>query len=142
MWIKEVFCLLLGAASSLVVAGGLFALITSVGILPRLAGKSHTGSHIGKYEMSVALGGSLGNAFMFFDWKLPLGVVGIGLTGLFMGVFIGCLATALAESLNTTAVFSRRVKLRKGMGIIVLSLALGKTFGSLLFFAKQWYHMP
>lgn len=127
-----------GLSAGFTAAGGIFALITSVGVLTRLAGKTHTASHILKYEMAVMLGGIAGNLLTVYELEIPAGKAGAGILGLFSGIFVGCLATSLAESLNVTAVFSRRAKLKSGLGYIVLSLALGKMIGSLLFYYKGW----
>ena len=45
---------------------------------------------------------------------------------------------ALAELLNVFPVFTRRLNLTKGTSWIVVSLALGKTLGSLMQFYKGW----
>lgn len=141
MWIEQILFALIGLSAGFVVAGGVFALITSIGVIPRLAGRTHTARYIKKYETSVFLGGTTGCLLSLLDWKLILGQWFAGVIGIFIGIFVGCMATSLAESLNTTSVFARRVKLHKGIPYVVLSLALGKTIGSLLFFACRW-HKP
>lgn len=139
MWIKEVLMGITGLAAGTMVAAGVFALITSIGVIPRMADKSHTASHIKSYETAVILGGIWGNLMNIFDIPFPLTWVALLIFGLFSGVFVGSLATALAESVNSTAVFSRRIKLHRGMGVIILSTALGKAIASLLFFYLGWY---
>jgi stage V sporulation protein AB len=57
--------------------------------------------------------------------------------GLTQGIFVGCLAVSLAEALNGTAIFSRRVKLKYGLNFIILSVALGKMMASLIQFAND-----
>ena len=54
------------------------------------------------------------------------------------GIFVGCLAVALAEALNGTAIFARRAKLQMGLSFIVLSVAVGKVLASLLQFYNDW----
>ncbi len=58
----------------------------------------------------------------------------LGIAGLFMGMFVGCLALAIAEMLNSIPIFARRVSYRHGLGIAVLAVALGKLAGSLFYF--------
>lgn len=139
MWINQIFLGFIGLCCGFLVAGGVFALITSVGIVPRMAGKTHTGNSVKTYEMSIFLGGALGNIFGLFNIELITGKTGAGMFGIFAGVFVGCLAVAIAETLNTTAVFSRRIHLTRGMGYIILGLALGKIAGSIWFFYYHWY---
>ena len=52
---------LFGLAGGMVTAAGVFALITVIGIIPRLAGRSRTGARIHTYETAICLGGILGN---------------------------------------------------------------------------------
>ena len=139
MWISQLLCAVIGLSCGLIVAGGVFALITSIGVIPRMAGKSHTGKYVRVYEMSVFFGGCIGNIIFIYKVSLPLGILSVALFGLFSGVFVGCLATSLAETLNTTAVFSRRINLTMGMGFIILCLALGKFFGSMMYFYHYWF---
>ena len=139
MWIKEILLGASGLGAGALVSAGVFALISSIGLIPRMAGKTHTGSHVKKYEIAVLFGGTLGNVMNIFRVSVPLGVAGLILFGLFAGIFVGCLATSLAESLDATAIFSRRVRLHKGMGIIILCVAMGKLLASILFFYLRWY---
>ncbi len=139
MWIKYLLLAVAGLSAGTLVAGGVFALITSIGVIPRLAGKTHTGEYVKTYESSVLLGGVLGNIVMIYGLDLRFTVVFLGIFGLFAGMFVGCLATSLAESLNTTAVFSRRIVLHRGMGAIIVCVALGKLIGSMMFFYLNWF---
>ena len=67
------------------------------------------------------------------DWEL-WGSLLLSVFGIFAGMFVGCFAIAIAEMLNTIPVFTRRIRLGKGIGIVMLFLALGKTIGSLIYF--------
>lgn len=134
MWIKQLLMGIFGISSGFIVAGGVFALITAIGVLPRMAGKTHTGKHAKLYEDFVILGGTVGNILTVYKPDIPFGSVFVTMFGLFAGIFVGCLATSLAESLNTTAIFTRRINLKVGISFIVLSLALGKTIGALFHF--------
>ncbi len=139
MWIKEVLLGVTGLASGVLVASGVFALITSIGLIPRMADKSRTASHVKTYETAAILGGVWGNLLNIYKFPFPFGYPALVLFGIFSGIFVGCLATSLAESINTTAIFSRRVRLHKGMAAITVSIAVGKVIASLLFFYKGWY---
>ena len=59
-----------------------------------------------------------------------------GLVGMAYGVFVGCLIMSLAETLDAFPVLCRRLKLSEGMGLLVLSLALGKSLGSIFYFLQ------
>lgn len=128
----------MGFGGGAVVAAGVFALVSTIGIIPRLAGKSHTARYIGRYEDSVVLGGILGNIIYIYEISVPIGIIGGIFFGFFVGIYVGVLAISLAEATGATAIFSRRAKLKKGLGAIVLAFALGKSFGAFLMFFERW----
>ena len=120
----------IAAAGGGVVAGGVFALISLIGIVPRLASRTATASHIAAYESCIIWGGILGNLAFVFEWKLPFGMTGLLIFGVFCGVYVGCFAMALAEMLKVMPIFAERARLVQGIPYIVLAIALGKSFGS------------
>lgn len=126
------YCLLAicGFAGGLVVAAGVFAFITLLGVVNRLASKTSTAKHIVIYENMVILGGILGNTWFVYQWDIPFGMIGLILFGLFSGMFIGCQAMALAEVLDVIPVFAKRVKIKYGMPYIVATIAMGKAVGA------------
>ena len=116
------------------VAAGLFAFITTVGVVTRLAAGTKTARYLMLYETLAIVGMTLANGFDFFGWRLPLGVIFRGTCGVFTGVFVGCLAAALAEVVNVFPVMTRRIKLKVGMPYLVVAFALGKGIGA-------WYEL-
>ena len=122
-----VFLIIIGFSGGALVAAGVCALITSTGIVTRMADQSHTAASIRTYETIITLGAVFWNLFWIYFIPIRIPVVGIVLIGLFQGVFVGCLAVSLAEALDGIAIFSRRVKLYQGVGMIILFTALGKS---------------
>lgn len=58
MWIRMIFLPgMVGLASGLAVAGGMFALLIALGVIARFAGKTNTASWVLYYEDAAALGG-------------------------------------------------------------------------------------
>ena len=139
MWIDNLLLVIIGLGSGVTVAGGVFALITTIDIVPRMADVTHTAKYVTSYEMAVLAGGVFGNHLSTFPISLSLPVWTVGLYGLCSGIFVGCLAVALAEALNVTAIFTRRLRLHKGIALIICSMAIGKTLGSLLYFYNEYY---
>lgn len=125
---------LIGISFGAAVAAGLFAFITTVGVVTRLAAGTKTAKHIKLYETVAIFGVTLANGFDLYQWEIFGGVIVRSLCGLFFGVFVGCLAAALAEVVNVFPVMTQRIKLRVGMPYLVLAFALGKGFGA-------WYHL-
>ena len=123
-----------GISFGVAVAAGLFAFITTVGVVTRLAAGTKTAKHVMLYETVAIFGVTLANGVDLFQWQIPGGAVFRIACGLFSGVFVGCLAAALAEVVNVFPVMTRRIKLKVGMAYIVLVFALGKGFGA-------WYQL-
>ena len=133
MWIKQIFLGILGLSSGLAVAGGMFALFIALGVVSRFAGKTHTAEYIWYYEDAAAIGGILGNLLWVYQIPVPVGMVGVVSYGLFAGIFTGAWAMALTEIVDTIPIFSRRIRLKTGMPWIVISMALGRSLGALVY---------
>ena len=75
MWIRECILAAIGLLCGAATAAGSFALITSLGIVPRMAGKSSTAVHVIAYENALILGGILGNVLAAVSythlWDMP-----------------------------------------------------------------------
>ena len=130
MLIKSILLGFIGVTAGAVVAGGIFAFITMVGVLTRLAIRTNTANRILLYEDIVVLGAGIGNAVMLFEVSIPLGTIGLIFFGLFAGSFVGCLAVSLEEVIQVFPVIIHRTKLKIGMPVIVLCLAIGKGIGT------------
>ena len=138
MWWQQIFMAVVGLSAGFGVAGGLFALIIALGVVSRFAGRTHTARYIFWYEDAVALGGIWGNLMSVYQLAIPLGSLGAGIFGAFAGIFVGAWAMALTEIVNIIPIFTRRITLRRGMELIIFSMALGRTLGALLYYAKRW----
>lgn len=155
-WMKQILLGVVGLAAGLGVSGGVFTTLIAVGLIPRFAGKTHTAKHIFLYEEMVVcgtiLGGLISVFFPFLDVigfaeQIPIlkrgypyiGPAVLVIFGLFAGVFVGCLALAIAEMLDSIPIFARRMKFRHGVGVVILCMAIGKTVGSLIYFWKEFF---
>ena len=70
--------------------------------------------------------------------SIPIGEFVLVPLGLFIGIFVGCEIMALAEILNVFPIFVRRVKLVKYVPYFILTVALGKTVGEMVFAFYRW----
>ena len=129
--IENVFLGLLGLSFGLTVSAGIFAFITMLDVIPRLTHRTGTAVHLYGYENMIILGGTLGNILFLFVGNFPVSYVGLAVFGLFSGIFIGCLAMALAESLRVIPIFVKRLKMKEGLPIILIAIALGKLVGTI-----------
>ncbi|RKI78424.1 hypothetical protein D7V83_17120 [bacterium 0.1xD8-71] len=159
MFLKQILLAVIGVSAGLIVSAGVFTVLISVGLIPRFAGKMHVAHKIFVLEEMVVFGTLAGGFFSIFsNWGMIGSYIrqrqlfGPGTTdgiwnfistlflilfGLFAGIFVGCLALAIAEMLNTIPVFARRIGFRHGLGIAILAVALGKFMGSLIYFTQR-----
>ncbi|HJA31649.1 MAG TPA: stage V sporulation protein AB [Candidatus Eisenbergiella pullicola] len=151
---------ILGLGAGILVSAGVFTVLLAVGLVPRFAGKTHTGNKIFLYEEMIVFGTLTGDFFSVFPqygqigdwvrqgllfgthtvsiWKWISGLA-VSLFGFFAGIFVGCLALAIAEMLDSIPILTRRIGYRHGLGFLVLGVALGKLVGSLIYFAFHFY---
>lgn len=132
MLIKQAALCFIGLCSGATVAAGVFAFITMLGIIPRLAARTNTADHILCYENAIILGGTLGNIWILFELPMHLSVVMVVVFGIFSGIFVGCLYMALAETLRVLPIMVNRIQLKEGFPIIVAAIAAGKVVGTLI----------
>ena len=141
MW-TDVFFAVVGLSAGLLISFGMFTVLFVLGMIPRFAGKTRTVNKLILYEESVIWGCIIGGIYsVFYKWidiARVLGKTGSLITlsfcGVFAGVFVGCLALAIGEMLNTIPIFSRRIGFRHGLGLAITSMAFGKFVGSLYYF--------
>lgn len=135
---QNIILAIIGFSGGIAVAGGTFALITILGIVPRLAGGLKISCDIYKMETLIALGGTVGSIITVYNLHVHIGIAGLVISGIFAGIFVGALAMSLAENLKVLPVLFKRLELKKGIPVIVVMIALGKGLGTLyqLFFCS------
>lgn len=151
------FLILLGVSYGLLAAAGVFTVLVAVGLVPRFAGKTHTAGHVILYEEMVIFGTLTGGVFSIFSrycqfgawWQRTfpgqenllygIGIVWQAVFGLFAGMFVGCLALAIAEILDSIPILARRISFRHGMGLAIISMAIGKLCGSVFYFLTEFH---
>ena len=117
-WLANICVAVVGFAGGVGVAGGVFAYISILGILPRLAGRMGLAKYLYSLENMIAYGGIAGTIVSVFQLPLPIGYIGGMVIGFFSGIFTGAL------------IMCHRLKLVHGLPILIFSLALGKALGS------------
>lgn len=132
--LKNVLLAIIGLGGGMLVAGGLFAFLVTVGVVTRLAAGTKTAKFVMLYEDVALLGGTIGNLAYVYSVGIPAGVLGFVLYGMSAGIFIGCLAAALAEVINMLPVLSERLDMKKGMAAVMVAFAIGKLVGA-------WVHL-
>lgn len=157
--LKQIFLAVIGSSYGMLAAAGVFTVLVAVGLVPRFAGKTHTAKHVLVYEEMVVFGTIFGALISIFPeysqvaafmqgrypdlmqvWEV-LGKLGQAIYGLFAGMFIGCLALAIAETLDSIPIFTRRFSFRHGIGLAILAMAFGKLCGSLMYFWTELHRV-
>mgnify|MGYP001038492417 FL=1 len=157
MFLKQVFLGICGLSFGLLASAGVFTVLVSVGLIPRFAGKMHVAKKVFVLEEAVVLGTIVGGLFSVFSEYAQIGTfvlsrqvfggqtvlawkwisnIFFSIWGIFAGMFVGCLALAIAEMLNSIPIFSRRIGFRHGLGVAITAAALGKMTGSLIYFSQ------
>lgn len=138
MWVNQIILALIGLSSGVAVAGGLFAFIVELGVISDFADRTHTADEILLYEDCTALGGIIGNLVYLFKLSIPFGNLLLPVFGILAGIFVGCWSMALAEILNVFPIFIRRIKIVRYIAAFIISMALGRGVGAMLFFFRGW----
>ena len=125
MLIEHIFLGFCGLAAGLAVSAGTFAFLIVIGVIPRMIGKCNRAAETLHFENAVILGGICGNLF---------GPALLCVYGISAGIFVGSIAVALAEILNTFPITFRRMGLKVGLFWVMLAMAAGKVAGSLYYF--------
>lgn len=127
----------IGLCAGSIIAAGIFAFLAIIGVYPRIIGKTATKNHILLYETMIILGGILGNMADLYEPPIRFGgSLLLGVFGLSVGIFVGCLAMSLAEMLKAYPILIRRMHLAVGIQYLILALGLGKMVGSLIYFTS------
>lgn len=141
MIFRYILLVIVGLAAGTLVAGGVAALLTSVGVVTRLAYHTGTSKKIVHYENCIIAGSIIGNAVVLYEPRMNLQDVTplvwipvITLMGICMGIFVGCLAMSLAESLDVSSILFRRLEISHYLWLVILAIAIGKFAGNILYF--------
>jgi stage V sporulation protein AB len=154
MWIRHVLSAFLALCAGLAVSSGTFAFLLVIGVIPRILRKGNLAKRILLIENIVVLGVIYGSIYSVFPWILSPDTIPYGdvisavghclilFYGVSAGIFEGCIAAALAEILHTFPIIFQRSKLKSGLSLVVISMAIGKTFGALYYFCFGYGIMP
>jgi|SRR5690625_544732 len=125
---------IIGFSSGVVIGAAFVALLTVLGLIPRLINISRTVYLVHVYAASVILGVLFGTYLSFtqLTWNQPIFILLIW--GAIHGIFNGMLAAALVEILNVFPLLSKRLGLEKYMFYLLMAIVFGKISGSLF----QW----
>ncbi len=128
--LQNLLLILLGLSGGLGVAGGVFAFISVLQLIPRMACRLGLASRSYEMETCIFLGGTIGTIIQLFPIPVPIGWFGLLVAGSFFGVFTGALSMALADTLRVIPVLAQRTKLVRGLPWIIVAMGMGRAMGA------------
>jgi stage V sporulation protein AB len=167
MYVNHIFLGIFGLCAGLAVSAGTFAFLIVIGVVPRMIGVCNRAAEVLHFENAIILGGIMGNLLSVFPqlsagrlaaWvsgARDIGASASGVSapgaalwdalgsaflcayGISAGIFVGCIAVALAEILNTFPIVFRRLNLKVGLPWVMAFMAFGKTAGALWYFIHR-----
>lgn len=134
---------IIGLAQGLIISAAIIVFLSILDILPQLCTITGTTKAVRAYSYSICFGIILGAFVQMLPinaiFNAVLGQVAMIAVGLSMGIFTGIFLSALAEVLDVFPIFSQKLKIIKKMPILVASLAMGKTLGSLIYWMTPYF---
>lgn len=131
---KNVLAIISSFSGGVLVGGALTALITLIQVFPRLIQITQTRKYLKIYENMFIVGTFVFSMVYFTDYHIKVGNFIVVILGLVFGTFVGIFGSAIAETLDVLPIISKKFKIKKKFGAIVIALLLGKTLGSLYYF--------
>lgn len=126
-------CIIFGIGSGVIISGGIIAFISLVGLIPIISMRTHTQKHSMAFGNAVILGAIAGSMLSMWPIVIPVPNIVIIIIGLSFGIFTGALIVSLAEILDFIPILDRRIKLKKGISLLVYAIAAGKMVGALYY---------
>ncbi|SHJ97573.1 stage V sporulation protein AB [Tepidibacter formicigenes] len=129
---KLAFIVVLGFSEGVVVGAGVVALLTLLDIIPRLCQITNSYKYLRYYEIMLIMGAFFGSLFSLTNISFNFGIYTLIIVGTFYGIFIGLLASALAEAIDVIPVMERRLNIQGNVKYIIIVLIFGKLVGSII----------
>lgn len=126
--------ILVGFGAGSMLAGGLVAFISVIGVVPLMSYRTKTKHHAKLYENAIAVGSISGAILTMWPVIIKIPPLFIVIFSFAFGNFVGVLIIALAEVLDVMPILDRRIKIKKGISLIVYAFAAGKLVGALYYY--------
>jgi len=123
--------MIIAVSGGIVVGSAAAAFITLLDVFPRLVQLSDTRGKINIYERIVIFAMPITTLIHFLGISFKMGELILIPIGVILGIFIGLLASALAEVINVIPILIRRLKVKEYVYYVLVSMAVGKVVGSL-----------
>lgn len=128
-------------STGIVISGAIYAFLSVIGLIPRFIYKTSTKKHIWLYENIIVMGGIFGAFSLVFDYNIPINDLIIIYFSFCTGIFVGSLAICLAEVIDVIPVVAKRTKIKRGVQVLILFIAVAKGLGSYIFYIFEIYNL-
>ncbi len=123
-----------GVAAGAVSSAGVFAVITSVRLVNRIATCTKSAGYIHWYENLIIIGITGANVISIYEPVIWANSWVVGIVGCCIGVYVGLFAVSLAETIKVMPIMAQRTNLKQGFGVIITCMAFSKLVGELIYF--------
>src|SRR5699024_8078425 len=131
------FEIVVGLSSGIVIGSAFLALLTFLGVIPRLM-QWVKNTYKGKaFTASLLIGTLYGTYLTFTGRSIMFGFPFLVVWGLLQGIFNGTIVAALVEVLHVFPMISKRIGLRDKIRYLMMAVVFGKIAGSLF----QWLYL-
>src|SRR5699024_2478339 len=133
------FEIVVGLSSGIVIGSAFLALLTFLGVIPRLMQLVKNTYNSKAFTASLLIGTLYGTYLTFTGSSIMFGFPFLVVWGLLQGIFNGMLVAALVEVLHVFPMISKRLGLRDKIRYLMMAVVFGKIAGSLfhwLYLAK------
>jgi stage V sporulation protein AB len=131
-----------GFSGGLITGTGFIAVLSALSLPARLSALTYSRRANRIYELALAAGVWVAALWLPFPFALRLGPVILAAIGLPMGIFVGMLASALAETVGVMPVIAARTGAGPLIDKVVWAVAVGKIIGSLIFLTFPPFTAP
>jgi len=139
---KEIIMILIGLGAGMAIGLAVTAFIISIGVITKMMNVTGTKKYSDLYQNIIFIGIITGTLAMIIDINLSINEMWLGVTGFFSGIFVGIVAISLVEIINVLPVIKERIRLRTGIVYVVISIALGKMVGSIIYWTVMKWWKP
>src|SRR5699024_5151911 len=131
------FEIVIGLSSGIVIGSAFLALLTFLGVIPRLMQWVKNTNNGKAFTTSLLIGTLYGTYLTFTNSSIMFGFPFLMVWVLLQGVFNGMLIAALVEVLHVFPMISKRLGLKDKIRYLMMAVVFGKIAGSLF----QWFYL-
>lgn len=144
MILKYIFCIAFSFSVGSFISLAYISLVNSIGLIRNMILKHNTKGYENFYIISLATGIICGSILSFYPGETLLlnnvGKIICLFIGFFYGCFVGYLALSLAEVFDVIPIFNNKVGFRYNLKLLIITIAISKLLGSIMYFLVPGFY--